>query len=153
MGLRFHSDPRMAAAESNGRWPGQKRLTPRGDALNHSSKFFGGLALAGALLVAVGCGDDEPSSGATSARVVTVDIRNVVFKPRNLAIDVGTTVRWTNSDAEILHTVTKVSGAGEAFDSGNVYPGDTYERRFDEPGRIDYLCILHDGQTGSITVR
>ena len=110
------------------------------------------LALAGAVLAVVGCGDDEASSDATS-EMVTVDMRDVAFKPKDLAVDAGTTVRWTNSDAEILHTVTKVSGPGEAFDSGNVYPGMTYERRFDEPGRIDYVCVLHDGQTGSIRVR
>lgn len=111
------------------------------------------MALAGALMVAVGCGDDERSQNASSARVVAVDMRNVAFKPKNLAVAAGTTVRWTNSDAEILHTVTKVSGPGEAFDSGNVYPGRTYERRFAEPGRIDYVCVLHDGQVGSITVK
>lgn len=111
------------------------------------------VALAGGVLVAVGCGDDEESPDPASAQVVTVDMRDVSFKPKNLAVEAGTTVRWTNSDAEILHTVTKVSGPGEAFDSGNVYPGETYERRFDEPGRIDYVCVLHDGQAGSITVR
>ena len=111
------------------------------------------LALAGAVLLAVGCGDDEGSPDNESPQVVGVDMRDVAFKPKNLAVDAGTTVRWTNSDAEILHTVTKVSGPGEAFDSGNVYPGMTYERRFDAPGRIDYVCVLHDGQTGSITVR
>ena len=105
------------------------------------------------MLVSAGCGGEERSPGAAPARVVPVDIRNVAFKPKNLAVDVGTTVKWTNSEAEILHTVTKVSGPGEAFDSGNIYPGKTYERRFDESGRIDYLCVFHDGQTGSIRVR
>ena len=111
------------------------------------------MALAGVMLVALGCGDDEESSNDVSAQVVTVDMRDVAFKPKNVAVQAGTTVRWINSDADILHTVTKVSGPGEAFDSGNVYPGMTYERRFDELGRIDYVCVLHDGQVGSITVR
>ena len=111
------------------------------------------MALAGAVLLAVGCGDEEPGSDGASPRVVAVDMRDVAFKPRNLSVEAGTIVRWTNSDAEILHTVTKVGGPGEAFDSGNVFPGKTYERSFDEPGRIDYVCVLHDGQAGSITVR
>ena len=134
------------------------RAAPRGHALRRAGKgasirWARVLVLAGAVLTAAACGGDERSSDGASGRVVTVDMRNVAFKPTNRVVDVGTTVRWTNSDAEILHTVTKVSGPGDAFDSGNVYPGGTYERRFDEPGRFDYLCILHDGQTGSITVR
>ena len=80
-------------------------------------------------------------------------MHDVTFRPRNVKVEPGTTVRWTNGDAEILHTVTKVSGPGEDFDSGNVFPGKTYERRFEEPGRFDYVCTLHDGQYGSVTVR
>ena len=109
-------------------------------------------ALAGAALTVGGCGDDDAPSD-TAPRVVTVDIADVTFEPRNVTVAPGTTVRWINSDTKILHTVTKVSGPGEVFDSGNVYPGMTYERRFDERGRIGYVCTLHDGQTGSVTVR
>lgn len=106
------------------------------------------------MLVGAGCaGDDEPSQDAPRSQAATVEIRNVAFAPKRLTVQAGTTVRWTNSDTEILHTVTKVSGPGEDFDSGNVYPGMTYERRFDERGRFDYVCVLHDGQSGSIRVR
>ena len=108
------------------------------------------MALAGAALAAGGCGGDgAPESQAT----VEVDMRDVKFRPKNVKVEAGTTVRWTNRDSEILHTATKVGGPGEAFDSGHVYPGMTYERRFDEPGRYDYVCTLHDGQVGSVTVK
>ena len=111
------------------------------------------MALAGAALAAGGCGGDDDSPDAAARAAVEIDMRDVSFRPKNVAVEPGTTVRWTNRDTEILHTVTKVSGPGEGFDSGNVFPGQAYERRFEEPGRFDYVCTLHDGQFGSITVR
>lgn len=109
-------------------------------------------ALAAAALGAAalgGCGEESEQPRP----VVAVDARDATFRPKNVVIAPGTTVRWTNRDREILHTVTKVAGPGEDFDSGNIYPGMTYERRFDVPGRVDYVCTLHDGQVGSVTVR
>lgn len=100
-----------------------------------------------------GCGDDDTEGPPAEGRAVTVEIRDVTFAPKNLTVEAGTAVRWTNRDAEILHTVTKAGGPGEAFDSGNIYPGATYERTFESPGRFDYVCTLHDGQVGSVTVR
>lgn len=105
------------------------------------------------MLLAAGCGGEDDASDKEPEPAVVVDMRDVTFIPKRVTVEPGTTVRWTNSDAEILHTVTKVGGPGESFDSGNVYPGKTYERRFDERGRFDYVCILHDGQFGSVTVR
>ena len=108
-----------------------------------------------AALALLGCGaesDPSPSAGEERAATVAVDMKDVEFVPNNVIVRRGTTVRWTNSD-ELLHTVTKTQGPGGDFDSGNVFPGKTYERRFDEAGRFDYVCILHDGQVGSVTVR
>ena len=111
-------------------------------------------ALTALVLALAGCGEDEGDAGDSPAtRIVNVDAQDVTFRPKNVTVAPGTTVRWTNRDGEILHTVTKVTGPGEESDSGNIYPGMTYERRFDVPGRADYVCTLHDGQVGSVTVR
>lgn len=114
----------------------------------------GALALAALVVPAlVGCGSDGEGGDSPAKPLVAVDAQDVTFRPKNIDIAPGTTVRWTNRDGEILHTVTKVAGPGEDFDSGNIYPGMTYERTFDTAGRIDYVCTLHDGQAGSVTVR
>ncbi|MEO6059463.1 MAG: plastocyanin/azurin family copper-binding protein [Candidatus Limnocylindria bacterium] len=71
------------------------------------------------------------------------------FEPATLTIAPGATVRWFNDDA-LPHTVTASDGS---WDSGNLSPGGSYERRFDSPGTYAYLCRYHPGQAGSIEVR
>jgi hypothetical protein len=60
----------------------------------------------------------------------------------------GATVRWFNDDA-LPHTVSASDGA---WDSGNLAPGQTFERRYDEPGSYPYLCRYHPGMVGTIEV-
>ena len=115
------------------------------------------------------CGDDDDDDGggssATTEQTDTgtapsggggggtaeVDIPDISFEPESLSVKAGTTVTWTNSD-DIPHTVTKEGGPGAEFDSGNIDPGDTFEQTFDEAGKIDYVCTIHPGQAGSVTV-
>jgi len=71
------------------------------------------------------------------------------FEPVTLTIAAGATVRWFNDDA-LPHTVTASDGS---WDSGNLSPGSSYERRFDSPGTYAYLCLYHPGMAGAIEVR
>lgn len=123
-------------------------------------------------LVAAGCGDDDDSSDSGSANtaaetaaapqgaatapasgeVVDVDIKDVKFNPKDLTIKKGETVKWTNSDG-FAHDVTKEGGPGPDFKSKTLESGDTFEQTFDTAGKIDYLCTIHSGQTGTITVK
>jgi plastocyanin len=116
-----------------------------------------------------GCGGDdeeEPAGGGGSApaeeptgggaesgggEAVKVDTKNTKFIPKAVTVPKGGTITWTNSDS-FPHTVTKDKGPGPKFDSGNLEGGDTFEQTFDAAGKIDYLCKLHPGQTGTITV-
>ena len=91
----------------------------------------------------------KPSGGGGTA---TVDIKDIQFVPKDITVDAGTTITWTNSDS-IPHTVTKEDGPGADFDSGNVNGGDTFEQKFDEAGTVNYVCTIHPGQTGTITVK
>ena len=59
------------------------------------------------------------------------------FEPREVAIDAGATVSWTNTGSEI-HNVK-----GRAFFSGALGPGETFEQRFRKPGRYRFVCTLH----------
>lgn len=97
-----------------------------------------------------GAGDGGKSGGGKGEPVI-VDIPAITFEPENVTVEVGTTIKWTNTD-DLPHTVTKESGAGEDFDSGVLEPGDEYERTFEEAGKIDYVCTIHPGQEGSVTV-
>lgn len=91
-------------------------------------------------------------SSAPAGKTVTVDIKNIQFAPKELTVKAGTTVKWTNSD-QVAHTVTKDSGPGPDFDSGDVAGGGTYEQTFKTPGKIHYVCQIHPGQEGDIVVQ
>ena len=90
----------------------------------------------------------KPSGGETAS----VDIPEIAFDPADITVKAGTTVTWTNSD-DIPHTVTKESGPGAEFDSGDLDPDATFEQTFDEPGTVDYVCTIHPGQAGTVTVK
>src|SRR4051794_14257767 len=90
--------------------------------------------------------------GDKSAATTTVDIKDIKFTPHDVTVNAGTTIKWTNSD-QVPHTVTKTSGAGGEFDSGNVDPGSTFEQTFDAKGTVKYVCEIHPGQDGTITVK
>lgn len=91
----------------------------------------------------------SPPSSATAHGGATVVMRNVAFSPRDTTVKVGQTVTWTNAD-RIAHNVVATSGA--TFDSGVFGEGRTFELRASEPGRIAYVCTLHQGMGGTLTV-
>ncbi|MDP9134873.1 MAG: cupredoxin domain-containing protein [Actinomycetota bacterium] len=123
-------------------------------------------------LVAVGCGGDDDDSGdggsaatteqtattekqaggGAAGKQVAVEIVDIDFDPKQATAPKGATVKWTNT-GNLPHTVTKEDGPGPDFDSGTLQPGDTYEETFATPGEIAYLCTIHSGQNGSLTVR
>lgn len=93
-----------------------------------------------------------PSSApaATSAPVASdsVTIHNFAFGPQVVTIKAGTTVHWTNRDAE-AHTVTSDTGA---FKSPVLQPGSSYSYRFTKPGTYSYHCTIHPFMTGKVVV-
>jgi plastocyanin len=123
------------------------------------------LALAAGTAVA-GCGNDNKDSASTPApppaaapppatsksggEVVKVGMKNIKFVPQDITAKVGQKIVWTNTDGQISHTVTATKGAD--FDSGNLAGGATFEYTPKQAGTIDYVCTIHSGQTGSITV-
>jgi len=90
---------------------------------------------------------DEASGGETE----TVDMKDIKFVPDAVTVKTGTTIRWTNSD-QVPHTVTKEDGPGAKFDSGNIDPGGDYEETFKQAGEVSYVCTIHPGQKGTVTV-
>jgi plastocyanin len=129
------------------------------------------LALTGGGVIA-GCGDDKKSdsaagsstaapapaqtgatpatSGTPSGETVMVSMKQIKFIPEKVTAKVGQKILWTNNDGQIPHTVTATKGA--TFDSGNIAEGETFDYTPTKAGVIDYVCTIHSGQTGQISV-
>ena len=143
-------------------------------------KWLALLVLALALgLVVAGCGEDEEDKGSgdeaagmqqdtgggTDTAVGTdsggaggggggetkVSIGDNFFEPQEMSVTKGAKVTWTN-DGQSPHTVTKTGGPGEQFDSGQIAPGGEFSTTVDATGMIEYVCTIHPGQTGTLTV-
>jgi plastocyanin len=77
------------------------------------------------------------------------------FEPSQITVPLGASVVWTNTGA-IQHTVTddpskaqnksdaELPPGAQAWDSGNVDPGKTFEHTFTVPGTYKYFCIPHE---------
>ena len=86
--------------------------------------------------------------GGGEASGTEVTIADFAFDPGDLTVSVGDTVTWTNDDGT-EHTVTSDD---DAFDSGDISGGDTFEQTFDEAGEFAYHCSIHSQMSGTITV-
>ncbi len=93
-----------------------------------------------AFVSAAGAQQQEP------AQDVVVSIRDNYFDPADITVAPGTTVWWVN-EGENPHNVTADDGL---FDSGPLYPGDSYWVTFEGQGTVNYHCSPQ--MTGSVTV-
>lgn len=101
------------------------------------------LALLGAAAVCTG-------TGAFAAEAVTVEIREYRFTPAEVKVPAGSTVKWVNREKRTTHTV-RFTGP-DAMESDRLFPDDTWERRFDRPGRWPYECGPHPEMKGWVIV-
>src|SRR5262245_33096232 len=89
-----------------------------------------------------------------AAGPTSVDIKLFQFKPKQLEVEKGDTVIWTNGDA-IEHSVT--AGApgklNQAFDSGFFTQGGSFSHTFDAAGSYTYFCKRHPNMQATIKVR
>lgn len=79
-----------------------------------------------------------------------LDQRNEAFVPFVLAITVGTTVEFPNSD-KTYHNVFSYSKA-KRFDLGRYARGESRSVRFDEPGVVRVFCEIHSHMSAYILV-
>ena len=82
-----------------------------------------------------------------ATNVITID--NFTFSPKELAVAVGTTVKWVNHD-DIPHLVVekKTTFRSKALDTG-----DSYSYTFTSAGTFDYFCSLHPHMVGQVIVK
>lgn len=94
--------------------------------------------------VLVACSDDEDDNGVVERQVL---MTQSTFDPENLTIDAGTTVTWVNNST-VVHTVTHDGG----LFNETLSVGEEFEFTFNERGVYNYVCTLHPGMSGTITV-
>jgi plastocyanin len=120
------------------------------------------LLLAMLALVAAGCGgDDDTDTGATEAQPtatadagggaassgdVAISMKNIQFDPAEATAKVGQKVVWTNDDSAPHNVV------GGPIKSETFGQGETFEYTPDKAGTIEYVCTIHPGMEGKLTV-
>jgi plastocyanin len=122
------------------------------------------LLLATLALVAAGCGgDDDTDTGATEAQPtasttadsgggaassgdVAISMKNIQFDPAEATAKVGQKVVWTNDDSAPHNVV------GGPIKSETFGQGETFEYTPDKAGTIEYVCTIHPGMDGKLTV-
>jgi plastocyanin len=93
-----------------------------------------------------------PMLWAAGARASTleVEIRDYKFHPARLDIRVGDSVRWVNREKRTTHTVMFAGAAG--VESERLFPGDSWQRHFEQAGSYAYGCGPHPEMQGLIVV-
>jgi plastocyanin len=111
-------------------------------------------ALALALAIAACGGDDggeQPAaSGECAGGAVVIRMVDIKFDPEDATARAGQEICWTNED-EIEHNAVAESGAD--FKSELYGKGETFTTTVEESGRVEYVCTVHPGMTGTIDVR
>jgi plastocyanin len=106
-------------------------------------------------LFAAACGGDEDDGGGGSSAeacpsgAVEIKMIDVKFDPQEATASVGQEVCWVNEDT-IDHNAVAESGAD--FKSDLYGKGETFTATVDRPGTVEYVCTIHPGMTGTLTV-
>ena len=104
------------------------------------------LAMIAAVLAAAGCGGGEDSAPVATTEVTMA--KSYRFEPKQIQIQAGDTVTWTNDD-NFTHTV-QVDGQ----EDHRVDRGDSVSVTFDKAGTYHYVCTLHRrDMEGDVIVR
>jgi plastocyanin len=90
-------------------------------------------------------------SAAGAAETVEVQIRDYRFEPATVQVRPGDTVRWVNGEKRTSHSVLFEGPQG--MESERLFPGESWSRRFDQPGRHPYRCGPHPEMEGVVEVR
>ena len=98
---------------------------------------------------AAAVGGPVAASQATSGKTVT--LRDIAFAPKSLSVARGTTVTFTWRDDDTAHNV--VSKGAKRFTPIGVRSTGSRSRTFSKAGTYRYVCTLHPGMAGRITVR
>ncbi|GMR04174.1 MAG: hypothetical protein BMS9Abin23_0063 [Thermodesulfobacteriota bacterium] len=95
----------------------------------------------------------EAKDGVYTVTIPSEDAKEKnVFKPDNIVIGAGETVRWVNHD-KVAHVFASMPLIGEGgIFAPSIKPHGTWEFKFEKPGEYYYLCFIHKGMVGKVTV-
>lgn len=107
-----------------------------------------------ALLAACGS-DEEPAAQPAPAASgdgsgTRVAMKDIEFVPQDITVKAGETITWVNED-NVPHNVVNAK-EDEQPKSELFNEGGTYQFTPTAPGKIDYVCTIHPGMDGTITV-
>jgi amicyanin len=85
-------------------------------------------------------------TGAASASMAQVNIKDYKFQPSDITINKGDTITWTNLDT-VAHDIKFKDS-----DSPDLKKGDTYSKTFGQAGTFDYICDIHPTMKGKVIV-
>ena len=72
------------------------------------------------------------------------------FQPAALPIKAGDAVRWSNREKRTSHSVVFPAEGG--LESERMFPGESWQRTFDQRGRHEYQCGPHPEMKGVVLV-
>jgi plastocyanin len=104
-----------------------------------------GLAVVIVALTGVGVAGCS-SSSSNGGRQIT--IKDFTFRPADLSVKVGDTVKITNRDT----TLHGLIADDRSFSAGSINAGNTRSVTVIKAGRFSYHCTFHASMTGVITV-
>jgi len=83
---------------------------------------------------------------------VVVVMRDMAFDPPEVTIQAGQTVRWENHERRQFHNIWFRELGEDPYPY--IFPEETIEKSFDEPGRYPYVCEPHEdrGMVGAVVV-
>lgn len=85
----------------------------------------------------------QEEQGGGSGDTVMVEMHDYGFHPAELEVTVGTTVRWVSEEIRTSHDVYFPD---EDIGSPRLFPDESWERTFDEPGTYAYHCRPHENR-------
>ena len=95
-------------------------------------------------------GDDVDTSVPANGDVVEVLTLDNNFRPEELEVVAGTTVRWDNGGRND-HNIIPVDDTQDwGVDIADFEPGEVYEHVFTTPGEYAYYCTLHGTATAGM---
>ncbi len=147
--LRFSctSTP-LYAHPSSGKTKGVEKMSVRQKVSGRSIYSSVQLSVFAALFVLAMVLPFAPNARAATINVSIVDF---AFQAKNINVQIGDTVVWTNNGG-VDHTVTS-DGGGGPLDSPTLAPSGTYSFTFVTDGTYNYHCAFHPAaMKGSVTV-
>jgi plastocyanin len=83
---------------------------------------------------------------------VVVVMRDMAFDPAEVTIRAGQTVRWENHERRQFHNVWFRELGEDPYPY--IFPEESIEKTFDEPGEYPYVCEPHEnrGMVGTVIV-